>query len=102
MSLAHTGFELVAMRTRKRDITLAAALLDGQEEVVFADSGYRGVHKREEVQAQNPYVDWHIAMMPGQRKAMDKSRPINALKEQFEKLKANIRAKVEYPFRVIK
>ena len=34
MSLAHTGFELVAMRTRKRDITLAAALLDGQEEVV--------------------------------------------------------------------
>jgi IS5 family transposase len=102
ISLAHTGFELVAKRTLKRDITLAAALLHRQEGGVFADSGYRGVHKREEVHAQNPYVDWHIATMPGKRKAMDKSCPVNALKEQFEKLKANIRAKVEHPFSVIK
>ena len=84
------------------DITQAAALLHGQEEVVYADSGYRGVHKREEVQAQHPDVDWQIAMMPGQRKAMDKSKPINALKEPLEKVKARIRAKVEHPFRVIK
>jgi IS5 family transposase len=84
------------------DITQAAALLHGQEEVVFADSGYRGVHKREEVQAQHPNVDWQIAMMPGQRKALDKSKPVNALKEQLEKVKASIRAKVEHPFRVIK
>ena len=69
---------------------------------VDADSGYRGVHKREEVQTQHPHVNWHIAMMPGQRRAMDKNRPINALKEQLEKIKANIRAKVEHPFRVIK
>lgn len=47
-------------------------------------------------------MDWHIAMMPGQRKAMDKRRPVNALREQLEKLKASIRAKVEHPFRVIK
>jgi len=44
----------------------------------------------------------HKAMMPGQRKAMDKSKPVNVLKEQLEKVKASIRAKVEHPFRVIK
>ena len=84
------------------DITQAAALLHGQEQEVFADSGYRGVHKPEEVQAQHPHVNGHIAMMPGQRRGMDKNRPINALKEQLEQIKASIRAKVEHPFRVIK
>ena len=69
---------------------------------VDADSGYRGVHKREEGQAEHPHVNWHIAMMPGQRRAMDKSRPSNALKEKLEKVKASIRAKVEHPFRVVK
>jgi len=97
--LVHT---VTTTAANAHDITQAVALLHGQEEVVFADSGYRGVHKREEVQAQHPEVDWHIAMMPGQRKAMDKSKPVNALKEQLEKVKASIRAKVEHPFHVIK
>ena len=97
--LVHT---VTTTAANAHDITQAAALLHGQEEVVFADSGYRGVHKREEVHAQHPDVDWQIAMMLSQRKAMDKSKPINALKEQLEKLKASIRAKVEHPFRVIK
>ncbi len=84
------------------DITQAHALLHGEETDVFADSGYRGVEKREEVQAQHPGVNWHIAMMPGKRKAMDKSSPMGAILEQLEKTKASIRAKVEHPFRVIK
>ena len=41
-------------------------------------------------------------MMTDQRKAMDKSKPVNALKERLEKFKAIIRAKVENPLRVIK
>lgn len=97
--LVHT---VTTTAANAHDVTQAHALLHGEEEVVFADSGYRGVHKREEIQAQHPDVAWHIAMMPGQRKAMDKSRPVNALREQVEKLKAGIRAKVEHPFRVIK
>ncbi len=32
------------------DVTQAHALLHGQEEVVFADSGYRGVEKRQQIQ----------------------------------------------------
>lgn len=97
--LVHT---VTTTAANAHDITQAAGLLHGQEEVVFADSSYRGAHKREEVQTQHPDVDWQIAIMPGQRKAMDKSKPVNALKEQLEKLKASIRAKVEHPFRVIK
>jgi len=107
MSLAHTGCELATKRKREflDEMNLVvpwAALLHGQKEVVFADSGHRGVHKGEEVKAQHPAVVWQIAMMPGQRKAMDKSKPINALKEQLDKVKARIRAKVEHPCRVIK
>lgn len=36
------------------DITQVAALLHGKETLVFADSGYRGVHKRGEERAQHP------------------------------------------------
>ena len=57
------------------DVTKAHALLHGEETDVFADSGYRGVEKREEIQAQHPEVNWHIAMMPGKRKALDKEPP---------------------------
>ena len=84
------------------DVTQAHALLHGEETDVFADSGYRGVEKREEIQAQHPDVNWHIAMMPGKRKALDKGTPMGAILEKLEQTKASIRAKVEHPFWVIK
>lgn len=83
-------------------VNQASELLHGEEADVFADSGYRGVEKREEIQVKHLDVNWHIAMMPGKRKAMDKSTPMGAILEQMEKTKARIRAKVERPFRVIK
>jgi IS5 family transposase len=84
------------------DITQAHALLHGDEQIVFADSGYRGIEKREAIQEKHPDVDWQIAMMPGKRKALNKTKPSHALRDKLEKLKASIRAKVEHPFRVIK
>ena len=84
------------------DVTQAHALLHGEETDVFADSGYRGVEKREEIQAQHPDENWHIAMMPGKRKMLDKETPMGAVLEKLEQAKASIRAKVEHPFRVIK
>ena len=84
------------------DVTQAHALLHGEEEVVFADSGYRGVEKRQEIQNKHADVDWQIAMMPGRRKALNKIKPSHALWDKLEKLKASVRAKVEHPFRVIK
>ena len=97
--LAHT---VTTTQANTHDITQAAALPHDQEDVIFSDSNHLGIHKCAEIQEQHPDVDWQIAMMTGKRKAMDKSKPVNALKEQLEKLKASIRAKVEHPFSVIK
>ena len=82
------------------DVTQAHALVHGQETDVFADAGYQGVDKRQET--QGIAVNWHVAMRPGKRKALDKSTPIGAIMDKLEKTKASIRAKVEHPFRVIK
>ena len=97
--LVHT---VTTTAANAHDITQAHKLLHGEEQEVYADSGYRGVHKRQEVQEQHGDVQWHVAMMPGQRKVLDKSRNSGKFKEQLEQVKAAIRAKVEHPFRVIK
>jgi transposase, IS5 family len=81
------------------DVVEANALLHGQERDVFADAGYQGAHKRPDAK---PDVSWHVAMRPGKRRALDKSRRSNQLIDQLERLKASVRAKVEHPFRVIK
>lgn len=81
------------------DVVEAASLLHGQETDVFADAGYQGAQRRPDAKAA---VKWHIAMRPGQRRALDRGRPVDALVDQLERLKAGIRAKVEHPFRVIK
>jgi IS5 family transposase len=97
--LVHT---VTGTAANEHDITQAHALLHGEEAVVFADSGYRGITKRQEIQAQNPGVDWQVAMMPGKRWALKKTKTVDALIDKLEKLKASIRAKVEHPFRLIK
>jgi len=93
---------VVTTAANAHDVTQAHALLHRQETDVFADSGYRGLEKREEVRAKHLAVKWHTAMMPGKRKAMDKSNPMGAILERLEETKASIRAKVEHPFRVVK
>ena len=81
------------------DVVEANTLLHGQETQVWADAGYQGADKRPD--AKND-VRWNIAMRPGRRKQLDKTKPLDDLTDQLERLKASIRAKVEHPFRVIK
>ena len=81
------------------DVTEANALLHGDETEAFGDAGYQGADKRADAR---PQVRWNIAMRPGKRRALDKSRESNRLIDELERLKASIRAKVEHPFRVIK
>ena len=97
--LVHT---VVSTAANAHDITQAHALLHGDESEVFADSGYRGVEKREEIEGKHADVNWHVAMMPSKRRALDKGTPMGDILEKIEKAKASIRAKVEHPFRVIK
>ncbi len=95
--LVHT---VVGTAANVNDVTQAGALVHGEETDVFADAGYQGVAKREEVQGIE--ANWHVAMRPGKRRALDKDSPMGAVLEQLEHVKARIRAKVEHPFRVIK
>ena len=81
------------------DIAEGNALLHGLEAVTLGDAGYQGIEKRPDAR---PEVDWHIAMRPGRRRALDKTGEADALIDLAEKLKAGVRAKVEHPFRVIK
>jgi IS5 family transposase len=97
--LVHT---VTTTAANQHDVTQASELLHGAETDVFADSGYRGVAKREEVRQAHPEVNWHVAMIPSKRRALDKDTPMGAILEKLEQTKASIRAKVEHPFRVIK
>ena len=81
------------------DVVEANSLLHGSETDAFADAGYQGVAKRPDAK---PEVNWHVAMRPGKRRALDKTKAIDNLIDQVERIKASVRAKVEHPFRVIK
>ena len=81
------------------DVVEANSLLHGDETEAFADAGYQGAHKRPDAKSS---VRWNIAMRPGKRAALDKTKRVEQLIDQIERLKASIRAKVEHPFRVIK
>ena len=81
------------------DVTEANALLHGEETDAFGDAGYQGAAKRPDAKES---VNWHIAMRLGKRAALDKTKKLDNLIDQVEKIKASIRAKVEHPFRVIK
>ncbi|HKT95096.1 MAG TPA: IS5 family transposase [Paraburkholderia sp.] len=80
------------------DITVAHDLLHGKEQVAFADAGYVGIEKRGETGA----VQWHVAMRPSKRRKLDRSKRIDRIYDEIERLKAGVRAKVEHPFRVLK
>jgi transposase, IS5 family len=93
--LVHT---VIGRAANVNDVAQGHALLHGQESVVFADAGYQGAAKREDATG----VQWHVAMRPGKRRALDKNSPWGSLLDKAEQLKASVRAKVEHPFRVIK
>jgi IS5 family transposase len=97
LGLVHT---VIGTAANVNDVTQASALVHGEESDVFADAGYQGVSKREETQDID--ANWHVAMRPGKRKALDRSTPMGAVMDKLEHVKASIRAKVEHPFRVIK
>ena len=81
------------------DITEASKLLHGQEALAFADAGYIGVEKRDELKGVD--VQWHVA---AKRSAVN-APPEGELKQAtktLEYIKAAVRSKVEHPFRVVK
>jgi IS5 family transposase len=87
------------------DVTVAHDLLHGKEKVAFVDAGYIGVEKREVDVGKGKKkckVKWHVAMRPSKRRKLDKSKRLDRIYDQIERLKAGVRAKVEHAFRVLK
>lgn len=100
--LVHT---LVTTAANVSDISQTPALLHGQEEAVWADAGYVGVDKREDVkealEASGQEVQWHIAKRRKTIETMAEGWQ-KKLAQAHEKLKARVRAYVEHPFHVVK
>jgi len=100
--LVHT---LTTTAANVSDISQTVALLHGQESDVWADAGYVVVEKREEVQealnGNEQKVQWHVAK---RRSAIEKLADgwQKSLAQAYEKLKAQVRSRVEHPFHVVK
>ncbi|OOG14393.1 IS5 family transposase [Pseudomonas sp. C9] len=82
------------------DVTQVDKLLHGAENVVCADAGYTGVEKRTEHDGRE--VIWQIAARRSTYKKLGKRSALYKAKRKIEKAKAQARAKVEHPFRVVK
>jgi IS5 family transposase len=81
------------------DIAETAHLLHGQEEEVYADAGYVGAQKRDELKGRK--LKWNIAAKRSTVTAMAEG-PLKDLAKKAEHLKAKIRARVEHPFHIVK
>ena len=82
------------------DVTQVDKLLHDGENVVCADAGYTGVEKRLEHEGRQ--VIWQIAARRSTYQKLGKRSVLYKAKRKIEKAKAQVRAKVEHPFRVIK
>jgi IS5 family transposase len=82
------------------DVTQVDKLLHGEENMIGADAGYTGVERRPEHEGRE--VIWQIAARRSTYKKLSKRSALYKAKRKIEKAKAQVRAKVEHPFRVIK
>ena len=79
---------------------MAGDLLHGGETDIHADAGSQGAVNR----GIAPEATWHIAMRPGKRRLLEAGSAVAlALALALaERVKAQVRARVEHPFRVVK
>ena len=80
------------------DIEKTPDLVRDDDEVVYADAGYQGVEKREEI-AKDPHlsqVEYRVAARKGKLKTMP------AHDRHVQSRQAGVRSKVEHPFLIIK
>jgi IS5 family transposase len=96
--LVHT---VIGTAANVSDVACAAQALHGEEKTVYADAGYTGVEKRPEVVAAHAETQWIVAAKRGNVKALPEGR-IKELTKELERLQAQVRAKVEHVFHVVK
>ena len=85
------------------DVTMASKLIRQDDHVVYGDSGYLGIEKREEISKDSKLsqIDYRINRRPGHtyRKHTNDGQ---AWEKKIERQKSAVRSKVEFPFRFLK
>ncbi len=84
------------------DITVASKLIREDDDVVYGDSGYLGMEKREEIVSDEHLsaIDYRINRRPSSlQKVSDSSINWDRV---IEHAKSSVRCKAEHPFRIIK
>jgi IS5 family transposase len=84
------------------DVTVAARLLREDDEVVYGDSAYLGIEKREEVKnsPELSAIEYRMNRRPGRLPKVSD----NAIdwERHIENRKSSVRCKVEHPCRIVK
>jgi len=96
--LAHT---VIGTAANVSDLECAAKALHGEEKAGHFDAGYTGIEKRAEIIKNHPDVILVVAAKRGKVKALPEGE-IKSLTQQLERLKAQVRAKVEHSFHIVK
>lgn len=93
---------ITATAANVHDITEASKLIREDDEIVYGDSGYLGIEKREEIVADEHFssVEYRINRRPGKIQNVT-DNAIN-WEKYIENRKSSVRCKVEHAFRIIK
>jgi IS5 family transposase len=102
-ALAGYVHTITATSANEHDITETHKLIREDDEVVYGDSGYLGIEKRDEIKNDEHLskVEYRIAMRPSALKSKLKNGGKNFDRE-IERRKASVRSKIEWPHLVVK
>jgi IS5 family transposase len=94
---------ITATSANEHDITETAKLVREDDAVVYGDSGYLGIEKREDIKSDNNLrqVDFRINKRPSQNQITAYYKGTNWDK-QIENRKSSTRCKVEHPYLIVK
>ena len=98
---------LHATAANESDVAHTHEVLHGEETMVFLDAGYIGVQKRPEIvkaQAEAKIrddIEWNVAKRRSTITKMAEG-PLKTLTKALERVKAQLRSRVEHPFHVLK
>ena len=102
---AGTGYvhTITATAANTHDIVETHHLVREDDHTVYADSGYLGIEKRDEIKNDEhlSQVEYHIAARPSQNRLTNRYNGFNWDKK-IEHDKSSVRCKVEHPFHIVK
>ena len=102
---AGTGYvhTITATAANVHDICEAKKLLREDDHVMYGDSGYLGVEKREEIKGDERFshMDFRIVKRPSQHRIKESYQGIDYDRLE-DRRKSSIRCKVEHPFLIVK